>query len=186
METANSLSPNKSSASPHFQIRVENTFSFWKVVFLFRMLDNEKSSGTKQPFIFNMYCTSLLCRFLDKCPCLSHCAYLGIVDSWKWDNQIQNHVLITVVSYDKKVKCSCYRPGVAQTVSRGIALLFHDRGTRRGQVVSSAPWLHLTPGKDPAPIFQEAGWVPGPVWTGGKSRPHRDSMPDRPARSQSL
>ena len=31
------------------------------------------------------------------------------------------------------------------------------------------------------------GWVgPGPVWTGRKSRPHRDSIPDRPARSQSL
>ena len=31
------------------------------------------------------------------------------------------------------------------------------------------------------------GWVgPGPVWTGGKSRPHRDSIPDPPARSQSL
>jgi len=44
----------------------------------------------------------------------------------------------------------------------------------------------LPPGKDPAPILQEAGWTPGPVWTGGKSRPHRDSIPDRPARSQSL
>ena len=43
-----------------------------------------------------------------------------------------------------------------------------------------------TPGKDPVPIIQEAGWAPGPVWTGGKSRPHRDSIPDRPARSQSL
>ena len=31
-----------------------------------------------------------------------------------------------------KVKCSRYRPGVAQRVGRGIALLFHDRGTRRG------------------------------------------------------
>ena len=26
--------------------------------------------------------------------------------------------------------------------------------------------------------------APGPVWTGGKSRPHRDSIPDRPARNQ--
>jgi len=26
---------------------------------------------------------------------------------------------------------------------------------------------------------------PGSIWTGGKSRPHRDSIPDRPARSQS-
>ena len=32
----------------------------------------------------------------------------------------------------KKVKRSRYRPGVAQRVGRGIALLFHDRGTRRG------------------------------------------------------
>jgi len=32
----------------------------------------------------------------------------------------------------KKAKCSRYRPGVAQGVSRGIALLFHDRGTRWG------------------------------------------------------
>jgi len=43
-----------------------------------------------------------------------------------------------------------------------------------------------TPGEDPVPIVREAGWAPGPVWTGGKSRPHRDSMPDRPARSLSL
>ena len=31
-----------------------------------------------------------------------------------------------------KVKCSRYRPGVAQRVGRGIDVLFHDRGTRRG------------------------------------------------------
>ena len=24
----------------------------------------------------------------------------------------------------------------------------------------------LYPGKDPVPIVQEAGWAPGPVWTG--------------------
>ena len=42
-----------------------------------------------------------------------------------------------------------------------------------------------TPGKDPVPIVQEAGWSSGPVWTGGKSRPNRDSIPDRPGRSQS-
>ena len=33
---------------------------------------------------------------------------------------------------DYKVKCSHYRPGVAQRVASGIALLFHDRGTRSG------------------------------------------------------
>jgi len=31
-----------------------------------------------------------------------------------------------------KVKWSRYRPGVAQSVGRGIALLFHDRGTGTG------------------------------------------------------
>ena len=75
---------------------------------------------------------------------------------------------------------------MAQSVGRSIALLFHDSGTRRGRVVSSTPRPHFTPGKDPVPILQEAGWAPGPVWTGGKSRPHRNSIPDRPARSQSL
>jgi len=30
------------------------------------------------------------------------------------------------------VKFSRYRPGVAQRVGRGIDLLFHNRGTRRG------------------------------------------------------
>jgi len=85
-----------------------------------------------------------------------------------------------------KVKWSRYRPGVAQKVGRGIAVLFHDRGTRRGWVVSRTPRPHFTPGKDPVPILQETGWAPGPVWKGEKSRPHRDSIPDRPARSQSL
>ena len=41
----------------------------------------------------------------------------------------------------------------------------------------------LYPGKDPVPILQETGWAPGSVWTGGKSRPHRDSTPDRPSRN---
>ena len=86
----------------------------------------------------------------------------------------------------KKVKFSRYRAGVAQRVGTGIALLLYDHGTRRGLVVRSTPWPHFTPGKDPVPILQEAGWAPGPVWTGGKSRPHRDSIPDHRDRSQSL
>ena len=47
-------------------------------------------------------------------------------------------------------------------------------------------WSAARSGKDPVLSAQEAGWAPGPVWTGGKSRPHRDPIPDRPARSQSL
>jgi len=48
-------------------------------------------------------------------------------------------------------------------------------------VVSSTARPHFTPGKDPVAILQEAGWAPGPLWTGGKSRSHRDSIQDRPA-----
>ena len=54
----------------------------------------------------------------------------------------------------KKIKWARYRPGVAQSVGRGIALIFHDRGTRR--VVSSTSRQHFTPGKDPVPILREA------------------------------
>ena len=82
-----------------------------------------------------------------------------------------------------KVKWSRYRSSVAQMVGRGLALLFLDRGTRRGWVVSSTPRPHFTPGRDPVPILQEAGWASGSVWTGGKSRPHQVSMPGPPARS---
>ena len=46
-------------------------------------------------------------------------------------------------------------------------------------MVSSTPRLHFTTGKDPVPILLEAGWASGPVWMGGKSRPHRNSIPDR-------
>ena len=84
-----------------------------------------------------------------------------------------------------KVKCSRYRPGVAQREGRGIALLLNDRSIRRGWVVSITPRPHFTPGKAPVSILQADAWAPGPFWTGGKSRPHRDSIPDRPARSQS-
>ena len=58
-----------------------------------------------------------------------------------------------------------YRSGVAQRVGRGIALLFHDRSTRRGWVISSTPRPHFTPWKDPVPILQETVWAPCLVWT---------------------
>ena len=74
-------------------------------------------------------------------------------------------------------------PVVAQRVGRRIALLFHDRATRKGWVVSSTPRPYFTPGKHPVPIVQKAGWATGPVWTGGKSRPNGIRSPNRPARS---
>ena len=45
------------------------------------------------------------------------------------------------------------------------------------------PGHPLPPGKDRVHIVQEAGWAPGPVWTGGKSHPTTIRFPDRPARS---
>ena len=69
--------------------------------------------------------------------------------------------------------------------SRGIALPFHDHGTRRGWRVSVTPPPLFTPGKDP--LYRRLGGPQGrsgQVWkisahTGIRSR-------DRPARSQLL
>jgi len=58
---------------------------------------------------------------------------------------------------------------MAHRGSRGTALLFLDHGTRRGLGVSVTPRPLFTPGKDPVPIVQEAGWAPGPVWTGAEN-----------------
>jgi len=36
----------------------------------------------------------------------------------------------------------------------------------------------FTPREEPVPIVQEAGWAPGPVWTGVKNlAPHQDLIP---------
>ena len=71
--------------------------------------------------------------------------------------------------------------------SRGIALPFLDHGTGRGWGVSVTPRPLFIPGKDPVPIIQEAGWAPGPVWTGAENlAPTGIRSLDRPARSQSL
>jgi len=44
------------------------------------------------------------------------------------------------------------------------------------------PRPHLTPGKDPVPIVQEAGWASGPAWTGAENlAPTGIRSPDRPA-----
>ena len=105
-----------------------------------------------------------------------------IILPWRWWQQISPKLWYIYIYIKVKVMRSRYWPGVAQRVGRGIALLFHDRGTRRGWVVSSTPWAHFTPGKDPVPILQEAGWAPGPVWTGGKisSPPGFDPGPSSP------
>jgi len=78
-----------------------------------------------------------------------------------------------------KVKFSRYRPGVAQSVGRGIALFFHDRGTRKGvSGQQQAPaalyprerhgthciggWVGLRAGLDRRKISSPSGFDPGP------------------------
>ena len=97
------------------------------------------------------------------------------------------------VNIGKKAKCTLVQAlrlctgRTAHRGSRGTALLFLDHGTRRGWLASVTPRPLFTPGKDPVPIFQEAGWAPGPVWTGAENfAPSGIRSPDRPARSQSL
>ena len=67
----------------------------------------------------------------------------------------------------KNIKWSRYRPGAAQRVGRGIALLFHDRGTRRGWVVSRTSRPHFTPGKSRHPFYRRLG---GPQVRSGQVR----------------
>jgi hypothetical protein len=71
-------------------------------------------------------------------------------------------------------------------MDRGTALSFLTSVLEGG--VWSAPCpSRFTPGKDPVPIVQEAGWTPGPVWTCAKNLiPTGIRSPDCPARSQSL
>ena len=92
-----------------------------------------------------------------------------------------------------KVKCTLVQAlrlcigCTANMGSKGVALLFLDHGTRRGWGVSVTPRPLFTPGKVLVPIVQEAGWAPGPVWTGAENlTPTRIRSPDRPARSQLL
>ena len=71
--------------------------------------------------------------------------------------------------------CTCR---MADRGSRGIALPFHDHGTRRGWGVSVTPRPLFTPGRDPVPIVQAAGWAPVPVWDRcGKFRPKQGFDP---------
>jgi hypothetical protein len=64
------------------------------------------------------------------------------------------------------IYCSRYRPGVVQRVGRGIALLFYDRSTRKGWVVSSMPRPQFTPDKDLVPIYRRLG---GPLGRSGRA-----------------
>ena len=132
--------------------------------------------------------------------CFSHipvgCSNLS---SWFWCSVCVRELLTLrncnpfQPSIKVKVKCTLAQAlrlctgRTAHMGSRGIALPFIDYGTRRGWGVSVTPRPFFTLGKEPMPIVQEAGWAPGPVWTGAENLAHTGiRSPDRPARSQSL
>ena len=55
-----------------------------------------------------------------------------------------------------------------------------------GEWSAARPGRTLPPGKTRYPFYRRLGGPQGRSGRGGKSRPHRDSIPHRPARSQSL
>ena len=75
---------------------------------------------------------------------------------------------------------------MAQRVGTGIALLFHDRGTRWEVSVQQHAPAALYPRERPGTYCTRSLGGPQARSEGAeKSRPHRDSIPDRPARSKS-
>ena len=72
-----------------------------------------------------------------------------------------NPVILYIIIIIKKAKCYRYRPGVAQRMGRGIALLFHDRGTRRGEWSAARPGRILPPGKTRYPLYRRLGGPQG-------------------------
>ena len=95
---------------------------------------------------------------------------------------------IFCLSLKVKVKCTLYRHwGSVQAVRPigGVEVYlysFMTNGTRRVLGISITPRPLFTPGKDPVPIVQEAGWMSVPVWTGAENlAPTGIRSPDRPA-----
>ena len=86
--------------------------------------------------------------------------------SYAWRMTVGPHSRGKVKQNHMKVKWSRQRSGVAQRVGRVIALLFHNRGTRRWWVISSTPRSHFTPGKGPVPIYRRLG---GPQGQSGRA-----------------
>ena len=112
---------------------------------------------------------------------IEQCACCFLVLTWE------------ILCKGKKVKCTLVQAlrlctgRTAHRGSRGVVLLFLDHDTRRDWGVSVTPRPLFTPRKDPVPVVQEAGWTPGPVWTGAENIDSTGiRSPDRPVRSQSL
>ena len=103
----------------------------------------------------------------DRCDCKS-----SLIIIFQGNNQIKVKVKCTLV---QALRLCTGR--TAYRGNRGIALLFHDHGTRRRWGISVTPWPLFIPGERPS-VHCTGGWV-GPragVDRCGKSRLHRDSI----------
>jgi len=78
-------------------------------------------------------------------------------------------------------------PGFDPRTVQPVTSPYTDYATRPTMALKVTPRPLFTPGKDPVPTVQEAGWTPGPVWTGAENlAPTGIRSPDRAAHSQSL
>ena len=93
-----------------------------------------------------------------------YCLTINVIFSWKM------HFMPRLILIVLKVKVPPLRATKALRVGRGIALSnLRPRHWKWGWVVNATPRPLYSPGKDPVPIVQEAGWGPGPVWTGAEN-----------------
>jgi len=91
-----------------------------------------------------------------------------------------DHVLSFICIYfESNLLTSNYQGWYTKAVrkSRGIALLFHDLGTRWGWVVSVTSRPPLPPGKTRYPLFRRLGGPQGRSGRVQKISPRRDSIP---------
>jgi hypothetical protein len=152
------------------------SYAFWSLL--------TAPSGCYTPAAVPSWHVKCLCTFIS---CVKDCSFFtntSLSISLKFYNNSSEPV---------KVKCTLVQAlrlctgCTAHRGSRGIALFFHDHGTRRWWGVRATPRPLFTPGKDPVPIVQTAWWAPGPVWTGAENlAPTGIRSPDHPARSQLL
>ena len=104
-----------------------------------------------------MYVCICVCMYLCMCVYVNVCMHVALI-------RIRIRIIPnSATTYTNKVKVewSRYRLGVAQRVGRGIALLFHDRGTRRGKWSAARPGRTLPPGKTRYPFYRSLGGPQG-------------------------
>jgi len=91
-------------------------------------------------------------------------------DNWQSVKALQTHIGLHswYIIIKVKVKCTLVQAlrlwtgHTAHRGSRGIALLFHDHGTRRGEESASRPGRSLPPGKTWYPLYRRLGGPQGP------------------------